>query len=81
VTTYERVDEHGRMVERVTPAPGDLEDIRLGCAVLDGTGGWRVQGAEPVQAEQPPAETTPTIPAGSTPNVGPRRAEQKESPR
>ena len=55
MTTYEKVVD-GHVVERVTPVEGDHEDTRLGCVVLDGVDGWRVQGTEPQPA--PPATRT-----------------------
>lgn len=41
MTTYERV-VNGQVVERVQPVSGDLEDTRLGMAVLEGHPEWRV---------------------------------------
>lgn len=51
---YERVDERGEVVERVQPLAGDFEDTRLGVAVLDGTGGWRLADAEPADSQKDP---------------------------
>ncbi|WP_367128323.1 hypothetical protein [Saccharothrix sp. HUAS TT1] len=89
MTTYERVNDQGRVVERVTPVPGDHEDTRLGVAVLESAGGWRVQGGEVEQAdphgEDPPpadppsgAPSTEPSPVMPMPRVGPRRADTKK---
>ncbi|MFB4294796.1 hypothetical protein ACBI99_44705 [Nonomuraea sp. ATR24] len=48
---YERVDEHGQVVERVHVLNGTYEDTRLGVAALEETGGWRV--AEPPGSAEP----------------------------
>lgn len=52
-TVYERVDDRGQVVERVQPVPDDYEDTRLGVAVIEGKGGWRIA----------PEDTSTDIPA------------------
>lgn len=84
-TVYERVVDD-RVVERVQPVPGDFEDTRLGVAVLDGTGGWRIASDAPTPvgaaapranetdaAVAPPAE--PAIPSPAEPADEPDTAE------
>lgn len=47
--TYERLDDAGDVVERIGAPTGSFEDTRLGVAVLEGRGGWRLaedQGQE-----------------------------------
>jgi hypothetical protein len=38
---YEQVTD-GEVTERVSVTDGSFEDTRLGLAVLEGTGGWRL---------------------------------------
>ena len=40
--TYERVDEHGEIVERMNLIEGSYEHTRIGLAVLENRGGWRL---------------------------------------
>ncbi|CAL9607219.1 hypothetical protein SUDANB95_05514 [Actinosynnema sp. ALI-1.44] len=80
MTTYERVDERGNVIETVTPLDGDHEDTRLGCAVLDGTGEWRIAGTEQ------PADDDPTDPPAQEPPAQPtaprtRQAKAKDEPK
>lgn len=69
---YERVDEHGQVMERVAPLAGDFEDTRLGLAVLDGAGGWRLADAEPPDKPDPDITSTPVPESGvDTPTTSP----------
>lgn len=65
-TVYERLDDAGTVVERVQPNPGSYEDTRLGCAALEGAGGWRVADppvSAPAAEPGPPAEEPEDPPA------------------
>lgn len=53
---YERVVD-GEVAERVQTVDGSHEDTRLGVAVLEQKGGWRLEGAPPAAQEQGEAST------------------------
>lgn len=78
--TYERVGDDGQVVERVTPIPGDHEDTRLGCAVIDGKGGWRV-AVDPATAATPPESPSAASEEPSTPEPDKDSAEEKPAGR
>ncbi|MGH3858242.1 hypothetical protein [Actinokineospora sp.] len=42
MTVYEKLDDHGVVIERVQPIDGDHTDTILGCLVLDGDPHWRI---------------------------------------
>lgn len=48
---YERLVD-GEVAERVQTVDGSHEDTRLGVAVLEHKGGWRLEGAPPAAQEQ-----------------------------
>lgn len=48
---YERLVD-GEVAERVQTVDGSHEDTRLGVAVLEQKGGWRLEGAPPAAQEQ-----------------------------
>lgn len=66
MATYERVDEDGRVVERVTTPDGSYEDTRLGVAALEGVGGWGavVEASSEPRVEVPGDRLPPEHPGG-----------------
>lgn len=61
--TYERVDEHGAVVERVQPIDGDYEDTRLGLLAMEEGSEWRLANAEPEPSTEAEPEPAPARPA------------------
>lgn len=65
MTVYEKLDEHGVVIERVQPIDGDHTDTLLGCLVLDGNQHWRIAPApdEQLAVDEPDDNATDPRPA------------------
>lgn len=67
MTIYEKLDEHGVVIERVQPIDGDHTDTLLGCLVLDGNPHWRIAPApdEQLVVDEPDDNAADPVPAAA----------------
>lgn len=73
MSTFERVDVDGQVVERVVTIPNSHEDNRLGLAALEDGSAWRAvpetpeEPAKPAASNSAPAEKPAEATDGKTP--------------